>query len=67
MARRTSSSKGASGMSRLPFTPPLFLIAVRMSPSDRSLHAGGVGAWRHVYTGFRARQGIRDTSASDSS
>ena len=37
MARRTSSSKGASGISRLPFTPPLFLIAVRMSPSVSSL------------------------------
>jgi len=37
MARRTRSSNGASGMSRLPFTPPLFLIAVRMSPSVSSL------------------------------
>ena len=41
MARRTSSSKGASGMSRLPFTPPLFLIAVRMSPSVSSLQRQG--------------------------
>ena len=37
MARRTSSSKGASGISRLPRTPPLFLIAVRMSSSLSSL------------------------------
>ena len=37
MARRTSSSNGASGISKLPFTPPLFLIAVRMSPSVSSL------------------------------
>lgn len=37
MARRTSSSKGASGMSSVPLTPPLFLIAVRMFSSDNSL------------------------------
>ena len=37
MARRTNSSKGASGMSRLPFTPPLFLIAVLTSSSVSSL------------------------------
>ena len=36
---RTSSSKGASGMSRLPFTPPLFLMAVRTSSSDSSLQS----------------------------
>jgi len=41
MARRTSSSNGASGMSRLPFTPPLFLMAVRMSPSVSSLQRQG--------------------------
>lgn len=34
---RTSSSKGASGMRRLPFTPPLFLMAVRTSSSVSSL------------------------------
>ena len=37
MQRRTSSSKGASGISRLPFTPPLFLMAVLMSSSVSSL------------------------------
>jgi hypothetical protein len=38
IARRTSSSKGASGMSKDPRTPPLFFIAVRTSSSDSSLH-----------------------------
>ena len=40
--RRTSSSKGASGMSRLPLTPPLFLMAVRTSSSDSSLRRAPV-------------------------
>ena len=39
MARRTSSSKGASGISRLPFTPPLFLMAVLISSSVRFLRS----------------------------
>lgn len=38
IARLTNSSKGASGMSRLPFTPPLFLMAVLTSSSVSSLH-----------------------------
>ncbi len=47
MARRTSSSNGASGMRRLPFTPPLFLIAVRMSPSVSSLRPAQERAVSH--------------------
>ena len=39
IARRTSSSNGASGMSSVPRTPPLFLMAVRMSSSVSSLRA----------------------------
>ena len=37
MALRTSSSKGASGISSDPRTPPLFFIAVRTSSSLSSL------------------------------
>ena len=39
--RRTRSSNGASGISRLPFTPPLFLMAVLISSSVSPLHASG--------------------------
>ena len=38
----TNSSKGASGMRRLPLTPPLFLMAVRMSSLDSSLQAQSI-------------------------
>ena len=44
MARRTSSSNGASGMSSDPRTPPLFFIAVLTSSSVSSLHTSRIVA-----------------------
>ena len=52
MALRTSSSKGASGISSDPRTPPLFLIAVRTSSSVSSLRQAPHKAFRTAQMRF---------------